>query len=100
MFSSDDRYVVTASQDHTARVWDARSGEQLALLAGATSNVLSAFFDTADRRIVASSADGTARIYRCDVCGDIQKDVIPTAERLDAGRQLTPAERAHYLKGG
>jgi WD40 repeat protein len=99
VFSSDDRYVVTASQDHTARVWDARSGQQLALLAGATSNVLSAFFDSAGRRIVAASADGTARIYRCDVCGDIHKDVIPTAGRLDAGRQLTPAERAQYLKG-
>ena len=99
VFSSDDRYVVTASQDHTARVWDARSGQQLALLAGATSNVLNAFFDPAGRRIVAASADGTARIYRCDVCGDIHKDVIPTADRLDAGRQLTPAERAQYLKG-
>jgi len=99
VFSKDDRYVVTASQDHTARVWDARSGQQLAVLAGATSNVVTVFFDSAARRIVAASADGTARIYRCDVCGDIQKDVIPTADRLDAGRQLTPAERARYLKG-
>ena len=43
-FSPDGRRIVTASSDHTARIWDAATGKQIAALEGHTNWVQSAAF--------------------------------------------------------
>ena len=43
-FSPDALQVVTASKDHTARLWNAKTGEQLHVLEGHDKPVWSAFF--------------------------------------------------------
>jgi WD40 repeat protein len=55
--------VVTASTDTTARVWDAESGKELALLAGHTKAVNRASFSPDGKRVVTASDDGTARVW-------------------------------------
>jgi eukaryotic-like serine/threonine-protein kinase len=62
-FSSDGRWVVTASTDRTARVWDAQSGQPMTepLLHGDTVN--SAQFTPDGRQILTTSEDGTARVW-------------------------------------
>jgi WD40 repeat protein/TPR repeat protein len=62
-FSPDGAHVVTASADHTARLWDATTGAQLAVLLGHTSFVNSAAFSADGLRIATASADGTARLW-------------------------------------
>jgi WD40 repeat protein len=64
-FSPDRARIVTASEDHTARVWDEASGSEIALLGGHTSTVWSAAFSPAGSRIVTASQDTTARILGC-----------------------------------
>jgi WD40 repeat protein len=54
---------VTASHDGTARIWDARTGRQLAILEGHFRGVRSAAFSPDGSRIVTASFDGTARIW-------------------------------------
>jgi WD40 repeat protein len=43
-FSPDGRRIVTASDDQTARLWDAGTGKEIALLSGHTYIVRSAAF--------------------------------------------------------
>ncbi|MBV1694395.1 MAG: TIR domain-containing protein [Hyphomicrobiales bacterium] len=62
-FSSDGRRVVTASSDGTARVWDAESGQEIALLKAHTSWVRAASFSPDGKRIVTASDDQTARVW-------------------------------------
>jgi WD40 repeat protein len=62
-FSPDGSRVVTSSQDHTARVWDARTGAELLTLKGHTNIVTSASFSADGSRIVTASSDGTVRVW-------------------------------------
>jgi WD40 repeat protein len=62
-FSPDDRRIVTASNDKTARLWDDKTGTALATLSGHTSWVLSAAFSPDGARVVTGSQDGTARLW-------------------------------------
>ena len=62
-FSPDGKYIVTASGDKTARVWDAKSGKQVAELLEHGSAVISAAFSPDGRYIVTASWDKTARVW-------------------------------------
>jgi WD40 repeat protein len=62
-FSPDGRLVVTASHDKTARIWDAETGAQLAVLAEHTKEVDTAEFSPDGRQILTSSFDGTAKVW-------------------------------------
>ena len=62
-FSPDGRRIVTASVDQTARIWDAATARQLAVLSGHGDDVYSAAFSPDGRRIVTASEDQTARIW-------------------------------------
>jgi WD40 repeat protein len=61
-FSPDGTRVVTASEDNTARVWDAATGKLLTLLQH-QGGVLSAAFSPDGTRVVTASADNSARAW-------------------------------------
>jgi WD40 repeat protein len=54
-FSRDGRFVVTASVDHTARIWDARTGALLHVLVGHFFAVYTAAFSPDGRWVVTAS---------------------------------------------
>jgi hypothetical protein len=62
-FSPDGALVVTAGQDKTAKVWDARTGAELLTLKGHTGSVLSASFGADGSRIVTAGEDRTVRVW-------------------------------------
>jgi WD40 repeat protein/tRNA A-37 threonylcarbamoyl transferase component Bud32 len=62
-FSPDGTRIVTASNDKTARVWDAATGEEVAVLREHDSVVFSASFSPDGTRIVTASDDRTARVW-------------------------------------
>lgn len=118
-FSPDGRFAVTASRDGTARVWSVDSGAVLMVLtghpspegakapamtgfdpkrlgpSGTTGAVLSASFSPDGMSVVTTGVDGTAQVYRCDVCGTLSQLLDLAGRRVT--RQLNADERRRYL---
>jgi WD40 repeat protein len=66
-YSPDGRRIVTASEDHTARVWDAETGRLLIELKGQHQQAVhSASYSSDGRRIVTASEDHTAQVWDAD----------------------------------
>jgi WD40 repeat protein/energy-coupling factor transporter ATP-binding protein EcfA2 len=62
-FSPDGSRIVTASEDKTARIWDAATGKEIKVLRGHDGYVFSAGFSPDGSRIVTASQDQTARTW-------------------------------------
>ena len=62
-FDPKGERVVTASWDHTARIWDANTGEQIGEPLKHDGEVYAAIFDPKGERVVTGSADKTARVW-------------------------------------
>jgi WD40 repeat protein len=61
-FSLDGRYVISASQDGTARIWDLASGQATMTLTHPAA-VISAHFSPDGHRVVTAGLDGTAKVF-------------------------------------
>src|ERR1039458_6367169 len=97
-FSPDGRRIVTASEDHTARVWNAANGQLLANLEGHTGLVWQAAFSPDGQRVVTASFDNTARVWNA-VSGQLlatlvghTADVVRAAFSPDGQRIVTASE--------
>jgi WD40 repeat protein len=83
--------VATASDDSTAKVWDATTGQELTTLAGHSSGVHYVAWSPDGQRIVTASADETARQYDANLAN------LLTLAQNRITRGLTPEERAFYV---
>lgn len=66
IFSPDGQRVVTASEDGTARLWNAFDGGPIGEPMRHDAEVLWAEFSRDGQRVVTASVDGTARIWAAD----------------------------------
>jgi WD40 repeat protein/DNA-binding SARP family transcriptional activator len=62
-WSPDGAWIATSSDDLTARIWDATTGEPRFVLAGHAGFVFSVDWSPDSSRLVTGSADGTARVW-------------------------------------
>ena len=62
-FSPDGRRIVSASSDHTLKLWDAESGAELRWLTGHSNSVNACAFSPDGRRIVSASDDHTLKLW-------------------------------------
>jgi WD40 repeat protein len=63
VFSPDGTRIVATAVDHTARVWDVRTGTQLLVLRGHRDTLMPAAYSPNGTRILTCSYDSTARIW-------------------------------------
>lgn len=61
--SRDGRYLVSGSQDHTVRIWDAATGKTRRVLSGHSDHVTSVAMSADRQQIVSGSRDQTIRIW-------------------------------------
>jgi hypothetical protein len=62
--SPDGRIVATAHRDHLVRLWSARTGRLVEVLAGHTGQVIAVAFSPRGRLLATGSSDGTARLWK------------------------------------
>ena len=65
-FSLDGLHLVSASEDGTARIWNAATGHLERILRGHGEAVNSAAYAEDGRHVVTGGADGTVRVWRVD----------------------------------
>jgi WD40 repeat protein len=98
-FTPDASMVVTASLDHTVRVWDARTGQQLRVLSFTEAQGLIAF--SADGRLMVigggvpgSGVASVARVYEtCPACTNPKALLGQAAPHAAPSNRLTLLER-------
>jgi WD40 repeat protein/serine/threonine protein kinase len=61
--SPDEKLIATASQDGTAKLWDAFTGREVLTLVGHDDEVIGIDFSPSGKRIATSSYDGTAKVW-------------------------------------
>ncbi|KAF9909739.1 hypothetical protein BX616_011051 [Lobosporangium transversale] len=62
-FSPDEKYIVSASEDHTVRIWDAQTGGHLHTFEEHTDAVLDLAFSPVENLLASASKDTTVRVW-------------------------------------
>ena len=97
-FSPDDKLVLTAGEDNTARLFDVKSGLQLQVFSGHTAQVNDIAFSPDGKLVLTGSYDQTARLWETATGKEIQAFightnlVITAAFSPDGKHVLTGSE--------
>jgi WD40 repeat protein len=94
-WSPDSKRLATGSEDKTAKVWDAASGQELLTLKGDNNVVESVAWSPDGKRLADASSDGTVQIYAIDL-HDLLKLARSRVTRVPP--DLTPDECKRYFQ--
>src|SRR5207248_125719 len=83
-FSRDGRFVVTGSDDGTARVWDAATGEPVGPMLLHNGTVIQALFSPDGKHVLTGDLAGRAKLW--------SRSQPPTSHRFHHHHLVPPAE--------
>ena len=101
-FSADGKRIVTASEDNTARVWNADGTGEPLVLKGHDDPVRSATFSPDGSRVLTASQDHTVRIWRVSIPALLESlrsatsDCLPPDVRRTYLDETEPESRERY----
>ena len=103
VFSPDGHYILTASYDHMARIWNSSDGRLITTLQGHSDKVEHAAFSPDGRYIVTASWDHTARIWsstdgRLLTTLEGHTDAVLRATFSPDGQRIVTASRDHTAR--
>ena len=78
-FSPDGKYIVTASSDNIAHLWDVHLGKEVLQFIGHTDLVWSAIFSPDGSYVATASNDGTARLWDSQSGKELRRFIGHTA---------------------
>ncbi len=84
VFDPSGQRILTGSHDQTARLWNARTGEQLLVLGGHTGMITSVGFSPDGGLALTTSNDGTARLWDSQT-GALRWVLKGHTDRIDMG---------------
>ena len=94
--SSDNRYIVSASNDKTVRLWDVNSGKLLKTLNGHSNSVNSVVISSDNRYIVSGSWDNTVKLWDVN-SGNFLKTF---SEHLSSVNSIAISSDSKYIVSG
>src|ERR1700752_964055 len=83
-WTADESRILTASDDGTARVWNAHTGEEQIVLRGHVGSVNQAIWNTDEGRILTAGHDGTVRMWDAQTGEQLLELAGHTGPILDA----------------
>ncbi|MEJ2890360.1 TIR domain-containing protein [Actinomycetospora aeridis] len=93
-YASPEALIVSGAMDGSARVWDARTGDEAAVYDVPGGDVTAVAVDRTGHRIAAASSAGNAFVFECEVCRSGAELEALAAARVT--RPLSPEERARF----
>jgi len=102
-YSPDGTKIITASADHTARIWDARTGLELLPPLQQADDVLVAVFSPDGTRVATGAEDGTAQIWDAKTGRAVgaamrETDAIKSVEFSPDGKLLATGSDDNYAR--
>lgn len=99
VYSPDGKRLATASNDGTAKVWDAATGKELLTLVGHSAQVKDVAFSPDGTRLATASSDQTAKVWDATTGKELftlrghNDQVLKVAYSADGRRLITAAGR-------
>lgn len=91
-FDSDGDFLLTGSDDGTARVWEVKTGKQVSILRGHTAAVRNAVFSPNGQYILTTSDDQTARLWTASM-GQPLEHISPLFSDVQSAQLSSAANR-------
>ena len=90
VWSPDERFIATAGQDFSIRLWEASTGRLLTVINTHNDAVYDIAFSPDGSYFISGSEDGTAHIYSCEICARTDALLMLAGKRIT--RALTDFE--------
>ncbi len=103
LFSPGENFILTVSNDNTAKLWDSKNGKLLQTFNGHKASVHKGIFSPDANWVVTSSYDNTIKLWECKTgkmlhSYDLHSDIIRSMEFSSDGKTILTASDDHTAK--